>query len=445
MNQLLNDNFMAQQLQTNVNPVGLILLIFCIIGALALPREKAIYPFIIIGVLVTLGQRFSILDVNFLFIRVMILVYFFRIFIRRELGKVKLDKIDVYFILWVFIATIAFMWTWMQSAALINRLGFAYDSLGVFFIARTILKTPEEIIRATRLLVFLAVIISFFMILEQLSEYNWFSILGGVPEHPVIRAGRLRSQGPFPHAIPAGMFGAVMIPLAVNLFIRAKGMVAFYYFLAISACILIVITSFSTGPLFGFLGVILGLFSFYFKKYLRLIRWGTILMLIMLHIVMKAPVWALIDRVGIIGASTAYHRYAVLNNFIHRFSEWALTGVKSTNHWGFMMWDLTNEYVNQGVSGGLLTLILFIVIIWKCFKAIGEIEKKNARISVEERILNWCLGASLFGFALCFLGVNIMGQMNFVWHFLLAAIVSLKVYMKSTYPGPKRKFSTTFN
>ena len=445
MNQFSEQQFLSQQLATNINPIGLILLILCIIGALTLPREKAIYPFIVIGVLVTLGQRLSILEINFIFIRIMIFCYFFRIVIRRELSKVKLDRIDIYFLIWILIATITFVINWMQYDALINRLGYAYDSIGVFFIVRALVKTPEEIIRATRILIILTVIISIFMALEQLTNHNWLSLMGGVPEQPDIRGGRFRSQGPFPHSIPAGMFGAVMIPLAVNLYIHSKKLATVFYFASILSCFTIIVTSFSSGPIFGLFGVILGLFSFYFRKYLKFIRRGTVLILILLHLVMQAPVWALIHRIEIIVGSTGYHRYAVLNNFINRFSEWALTGVRSTDHWGFMMWDLTNEYIYQGVKGGLLTLILFIIIIWKCFKSIGINEAKHRIITKKVRTLNWCLGATMFGFVVCFMGVNLMGQMNFVWHFVLAVIVSLKVYINRTYPDPKQKFATTFN
>ena len=82
---------------------------------------------------------------------------------------------------------------------------------------------------------------------------------------------------------------------------------------------------------------------------------------------MTAPVWALIARVKILGASSGYHRYHLLDQFIQRFDEWWMIGTTHTTQWGFETWDTTNTYVNLGVEGGLITLILFLSIILYSF------------------------------------------------------------------------------
>ena len=62
----------------------------------------------------------------------------------------------------------------------------------------------------------------------------------------------------------------------------------------------------------------------------------------------------------------------LVDNLINRFGEWYIIGVSSTSHWGLGMQDRANQYYAEAVSGGLLKLGLFILIIVYCFKNIGK-------------------------------------------------------------------------
>src|ERR1035438_2272523 len=91
---------------------------------------------------------------------------------------------------------------------------------------------------------------------------------------------------------------------------------------------------------------------------MRLLRWGILLALVGLHLVMKAPVWALISRIDLTGSSSGWHRYMLVDHCIRHFSDWWLLGFKSYNDWGWDMWDLSNQYVAYALTGGVLTLAL---------------------------------------------------------------------------------------
>ena len=78
-----------------------------------------------------------------------------------------------------------------------------------------------------------------------------------------------------------------------------------------------------------------------------------------LQLVMKAPVWFLIGRVGVVGGSDGYHRAYLIDRCIYNFWNWWLLGTKSTNAWASAdnhLFDVTNQYVATAADGGLLAL-----------------------------------------------------------------------------------------
>ena len=91
---------------------------------------------------------------------------------------------------------------------------------------------------------------------------------------------------------------------------------------------------------------------------------------------MKAPVWALITHIDLTGSSSGYHRYYLVDDCIRHFSDWWLLGYKDYDKWGFMMFDLCNQFVVQAVVGGLLSLVAYILIFSRSFGAIGRARKR---------------------------------------------------------------------
>jgi len=165
------------------------------------------------------------------------------------------------------------------------------------------------------------------------------------------------------------------------------------------------------------------------RQQMRLLRWGMLLGLTALHLGMKAPVWFLLARVDIVEGSTGYHRAYLIDRAIANFSDWWLIGTKSTWNWADKdahLFDVTNAYIANGATGGILALILFVAIIALCFKAVGRTVRLGENTaSKADRIMVWSLGASLFAHAATFLSVTYFDQ-NFVnWYLLLAMISSV--------------------
>jgi hypothetical protein len=127
-----------------------------------------------------------------------------------------------------------------------------------------------------------------------------------------------------------------------------------------------------------------------------------------LHIVMNAPVWALLSRVTIIAGSTGYHRYLLIDAAIRHFREWALFGTLSTADWGYYLFDITNQYILEGVRGGFLTLVLFIAILVMAIRTTAGYSLKN--VPDDQKWLSWGICTSILTHCVMFIGVGYFGQ-----------------------------------
>src|SRR5262249_45820233 len=156
----------------------------------------------------------------------------------------------------------------------------------------------------------------------------------------------------------------------------------------------VTVASNSSTPFLAYAAGIVGLCFWPLRRRMRTFRWGISLLLIGLHLVMKAPVWALIQRIDLTGSSSGFHRYMLVDQCIRHFTEWWLIGVKTYDQWGSDMWDLSNQYVAYAVTGGLATVAAFILVISRSFGRLGK-ARKAARDDRKRQWLLWCLGAAL--------------------------------------------------
>jgi hypothetical protein len=314
----------------------------------------------------------------------------------------------------------------MEMQAVIKSLGSLIDDLGWYFTLRFLIQDKEDIVRAVKLLVLVAAINSLGMINEQLTRQNYFWKLvssirsDGTPMSLAeIREGKIRAQGSFVVYLEAGVFGGMLLPLFIWLWKEAKS--RFAALVGVVSSTIMVICSNSSTPDLAYVAGIFGLCLWPLRKRMRAIRWGLVITLTGLHLVMKAPVWALITRVDLTGSSSGYQRFMLVDNFIRHFWDWWLLGYRYYNDWGWAMWDLANQYVISGLQGGLVTFVCFVAIISRSFGGLG-----NARKAVEgdrgKEWFLWCLGASLFANVTAWFGCGYDSQMQVPFFTFLAII-----------------------
>jgi hypothetical protein len=168
------------------------------------------------------------------------------------------------------------------------------------------------------------------------------------------------------------------------------------------------------------------LFLWPVRSYTQLMRWGLVIMLVLLHLVMNGPVWSLIQKIDLTGSSSSHHRYLLIDNCIRHFGDWWLLGARNYNTWGWSMWDLANQYVAYAVTGGLVTVTFFILILKRSFSHLGN-ARKRARPDRRKEWFLWCVSAALFSHVVSYFGIGYFDQMQVAWFALLAMISAVTI------------------
>jgi hypothetical protein len=285
---------------------------------------------------------------------------------------------------------------------------------------------------------FAAILIAPFFVIEWQTGRNYFSELGGVPEYSMISHGRMRARGAFAHALIAGCFWATILPLmAARLWNPNTNRL--FCVAGILAAIAVVISTASSTPILTVVAAVAAACLLPARSHIRWICWGTAAVLLCLHVVMDAPVWHLIARIGVFGGSTGWHRFNLIDKFIANFDEWALMGTNSTQHWGHNLEDVTNAFIMQGVRSGFVGLALYVAMFVLAFRRIGVLIRSNVGRPVPFAYA-WALGVTLFTHTVAHFGVGYFAQMRFPLYAMMAAVSSIapaRAAIRAKRPGRK--------
>lgn len=418
----LNNRFGGGVVDSQISPIVAVILLIAVVLILTLPRGKAIWPFLLGYFSIPVGEVVVLGGLHFTVLRILILAGLARMLSSRKASGARFpggfNAVDWVVALWSVSAVVIFFLQWMEMQALINHLGDLLDTLSAYIVVRFLIPDREGIRRTIKVLAAICLIQGLCMINEKITQFNVFGLLGGISTEVTMRDGSVRSGGVM-GCLYAGTFAGVLIPLFLWLWTGGKSrMVAF---VGIAGATTMVITSNASTSLMAFGGSILGLAFWFLRKQMRLVRWGIVLMLVSLHMVMKAPVWALIARVDLTGSSSGDQRYELLDNCIRHFGDWWLLGTRYYNDWGWGMWDLCNQFVAVAVTGGLLSLIFYIAIFKRSFREIGNARKQVNGDRNQEWFL-WCLGSALFATVVASFGINYPPQLLMGFFPLLACI-----------------------
>jgi len=416
---------------SNINTIGYIFTVVMGVMLFLLPRRFAALPLIMTASYMTYGQVMGVGPLHFYLIRIMIFLGFLRVILRKEFVAISFNSIDRLIITFAIAYAIIYYLLRKDTGAFIASMGFVYNAVGLYFIFRSIVHDEDDYYLIFKMLAWVMVPLAISMAIEKTTQRNLFSIFGGVPEYTLVREGKLRCQGAFLHPILAGTFGASSVPFFVALWVRGTGQKLTAVVGIVSATI-IAVASASSGPVMVYAAVILGLFMWKLRDSMRVVRWVLLLMIVALHLVMKAPVWALIGKAGEIIGGGGWHRVMLIDAAIEHINEWWLLGTDYTRHWmpTGVTWsekhtDITNYFIRIGIDGGLLAVILFVVLLAYCFKTLGTRLKEIDPTEFPKKFAVWSLGVSLFSHIVAFTSVSYFDQIIVFWYLLLAMIAGL--------------------
>lgn len=410
--------------QTTIHPLGLALALAMGLLVLTVPRRYAVWPVIVVVCFIASAQRLVIAGADFTLLRLLVLFGTARLLTNQDYRGLRWNSLDTAVVLWA-TAFAGIPVVRIGTSVLMNRAGLFYDAVGLYFIFRAFIRDWDDVRNAIRGLMWASLAVASFVLLEWQTGRNGFAIFGGVPELTVMRDGRMRCQAAFDHPLLLGSFFAALMPLAAACWWQRHCSRALVITSCV-ACLLIVLATGSATPVTGLMAAFVGAALFGLRHWMRWIRWGVVLVIVVLHFVMNAPVWHLIARVSVVGGNSSWHRFALVDGAIRHIDEWWLLGSDlGTAHWGHFTFDATNQYVVMGQHGGLLLLSLFIGLIVIAFRAVGRTWR---RVEGDRRllILTWGIGLALWVNVVNLFGVAYFGQIWMGWYLVLGMIGSMQ-------------------
>jgi hypothetical protein len=440
--------------ETVMHPAVAAAMILVIVLVLVLPRQKVIAPFLLCTFLIPVGQTLVLGGLHLFVLRIVLLFACARVILAKFSSQTKVlgggfNTFDKVFLVWAIYRTLAFLILYsFPSGALVNQGAFLLDVLGGYFFVRFLIHDDEDILKVVKAFAFIVAVVGASMLNEKFHNQNVFGYLGGYPPIlPQVRDGAIRAQGPFSHPILAGSFAATSLPLFFWLWQSGKSKAMGILGAIGSTCM--VLTCASSTPLLAYVAGIVAVCFWPLRDRMRAFRWGLACILIALHLVMKAPVWFLIARVDLTGASSGYHRAELVDQFVRHFSEWWFVGTNGNGAWGFDMWDLSNQFVAEGVSGGLVTFVCFLAMISMCFSRIGT-ARKLVEGDRKQEWLFWFLGAALLSHIVAFFGISYFDHTQIAWFALFAMIIAAtaplcqtKVVLEHSVGGQRDRTGTS--
>ncbi|TVQ61649.1 MAG: hypothetical protein EA378_07840 [Phycisphaerales bacterium] len=418
--------------RTTVHPVGLAMLLILGAFTLVLPRRWAVLPMILLSCMVPAGQRIAVGPADFDFIRILVLFGWARLLIRGEYRGYKIIPLDIAVTLYAVVSTLFYTINYGSIESLIFKLGVSYDAIGLYFFFRCTIRTLEDATRIATSFAIVSIPTAIAFAIEKQTGNNLFSVMGGVPDRTIVRHGRLRCQGAFSSSILAGCYWASVLPLMASLWWRG-GLQRVLGIIGIFCGLAVIGFCSSSTPVIATAAVVFAGAMWFLRHYLRHMLIGLAVVLFCLHFAMNNPVWHLISRVDLIAGNTGYHRYRLIDSAINNFSEWALFGTQATGHWGHQMFDITNQYILEGVRAGFISLALFVTIIVICFIELGRSVRATAWSGWRSALI-WGLGATMFAHVTSFFGISYFGQIVMLWYLTLGMI-------GSTYLASRREAS----
>lgn len=424
--------FETKQMTSSITPLGILFVFTLGVMALVLPKRYALIPYLACLFYIPTGQAVMIGVLHFYISRIILIIAWVRMGLRGDLKWGALISIDKVFVAWAVCELVLGSLLWSNVTGLVYRLGYAFDAFGAYFLFRAFLHEESDAIRLFEQLAILLCPLSAVMAVEKATGLNPFYFLGGISsELDEVRNGVVRSQGVFGHSILAGIFGATLIPYFLVLW-NLGGRRRLFGAVGTVSALIIVVAAGSSGPVMAVGFVVIGMAMWLIRSRMKFVRRSLVFLLVFLAIMMKAPVWWAIAHINIFSGNTAWYRSWLIDQFFDHFSDWWLLGTRSTLTWGFLVGkgefrgtDITNMFVRVGIDGGLLTLLLFILIIVLCFRRVG-LSMRNAATGEKptSQFTIWALGVALFAHTTSFFDVSYFDQNFQMWCMLLAIIAS---------------------
>jgi hypothetical protein len=429
----------------NIHPVGAAAVAIASVLILMVRRPFAPVVLLALAALIPSSQRVVVAGADFNFVRLLVLVGLVRHVARGELGWIRWNAIDIFMLIGAIAKTVCAPLLRGSSADLITAIGANFELVGAYIILRCSIRDIGEVRLLARAAAVLCVLVVPFFLLERQTGRNLFSVFGGIPEVTSIREGKIRCRGAFSHAILAGCFFVAWIPLWIPMLLGGPARDRRIALLGSAGAIMVVFACASSTPVVALLLALVVWMAFPVRAHLRPMYITAIASGVVLHFLMTKPIWHLIARIDLVGGSTGVHRYRLIDAAIRRFGEWWMFGTPTTAHWGWGLFDVTNQFVIEAIRGGLLGLISICGVLFFAYASVGTELRRlaferfralrgGAQAAYVQILRDECMvfgiGAAMCAQMAIFLAVSYFGQTVVIWQFLMALSGSLRQWTR---------------
>jgi len=383
----------------------------------------------------TFGASFDIAGCTLQPTRLLGYVCFFRVIAKREFSWAQLTMTDKAVLFLYLFTTLILLLRGGGSGSVVLAIARMLDALLTYFAFRGLIRSASELRWLLGVLSILFVPYVAILAVERTTQHNLFDLVGGM-DSGWTRGDKVRCFGSFRHPDLLGSLGACFLPLCIGLAwdrpMRNRAI------LGSALCVAIVVFSSSGGPISVTAVALIGWLLWGFRLKMRVFRRGMAVMIILLAMVMKAPVWYPIARISSFTGGTGWHRSYLIDVAFRHFDEWWLVGIRdeaTANWFPYTLEatggsDITNQYLLFGMQAGVTAIILFVYLIYCAFSQVGRAlahVRQSAEMQVEEPLL-WSLGITLAAHLSNWFGVAYFDQFNVLWLLQLAALVSVSEF-----------------
>ncbi len=411
------------------------LVILLLIGGLTLliPRHLMIAPLFLIACLVPSTEEIIIAGFNFQPARVVVLVGISRALMGAAGRKYRFVPLDGLVLAWGFNLSLMSLLRHQDFGAIVMEMGRLYEIFGLYFLARLTIQSRSQLIAALQTVAFCA-ILSFVLGAAEmgLGRKPLAFLFSSIGPEVHIREGQVRVEGVFPHPNAFGNFMCVSVALCWALaqarLVRGAVWLGVCGALAAIGCVGL---SNSGTPLSTLVLTLVAIGLFYYRSATPWLVGGTFSFLVLYHLTW-GKWWGLVCRASSIVGGSGYHRAELINQFFKRIDEWGFMGTADIRDWN-VVGDPANQWVTEGLNGGLTGLLLFASVVGAGFFVI----RRALRVvgTAREAALIWGVGCALFAFCISFIGLANFGQINVLWFGVLGMVGSIAESLKSLPAG----------
>ena len=424
----------------NIHPVGAVAVALATIAILSTSRVHVPAVLLALAAFIPSTQRIVIAGADFNFIRFVVLFGLIRVIARGEFRWLRWNWIDTAVVVGALARTVCSPVARGSLNDLISSVGSNFELVGAYLLFRVCIRSLEDVRTTARSAAWICALAVPLFLVERATGRNLFSVFGGIPDITAIREGRIRCRGAFSHAILAGCFFVSFLPLWIGLALRGRTRDRATALMGIVSGFLIVFCCASSTPVVALLLGAMVWLAFPVRAHLRLLWITAIGCGFVVHFLMERGIWHLIGRIDLVGGSTGVHRARLIEAAIRQFGEWWMFGTASTAHWGWGLFDVTNQFILEGVRGGVWALLAMVVVLILGYRSVGvglrwvaklrvKLERSRQTTQSRDAALDeatiFAIGAVLCAQMAIFLAVSYFGQTVVIWQLAMALAASL--------------------